>query len=973
MQRHFPIRAYQAAVSLAAFAFFAQALIRDPGVALHPILLGWVAALAVISLLPVPATQARVGMDFPLSMALAVLYAPAAAGLVTLVGSCDPREFRREIPFLRALFNRSQVALATVAASAAFHAIAHASADGRPPFWPFVGAALLAVVVGYGLNIALVSTAISLDFGITPRDVVQGLSIGSLPKFVGTFLALGLFGALLAWLYERVGAWTVVPLAAAVLLARRMYLRTRELEDTAKRLERSLAQLNLLQDFAAKLDRLRDVNRIGETITEELLELVAYQDCRVYQLDGSGSALEPIAYSGKAADVDRSLARALRVGIGEGITGRAVAEDRTIYAPDAARCEFAADVPGTPDEDESIVAVPMRAGGHPLGAIVLVAPGLDRFDASDIRVLEVLASRAAVAIDNARLLQLQRSIAERYRVLVERLPAITYIRGLDGRTRYVSPQIEQLTGFTAEDHIGDPEMWWRSVEQPSRQEIEDERGRRLADGSPFLQEFKLRRPDGRAVWLREEAVLVRGPDGGELVWQGVMVDITARRAAESRIEFLAFHDTLTELPNRALFDQLLAQSLERARRNGTAVAVLSLDVDGLKLVNDALGHDAGDELLRRIADSLRASIRKADVAARIGGDEFAVLAPDLPMAGDPTSALAAAEAVAVRVQESLRRPMFLQRRQIYASTSIGISVFPVDAEDVASLIRNADAAMYQAKRTESGSYVVFSGRAGTMRETLALANRLRRAAREQLWALEYQPIVDLARGRVVAVEALLRLPQGRSRVVPARAFIQMAEEMGLMGPVTDWVLATVCRQIQSWHRAGARFDVSFNLSARQLWDPSLPDMVMGHLERSGIDPTWVTAEVTESAVMTQVDHASGVLRTLHDAGIQIAIDDFGTGYSSLSRLRELPVDVVKIDRTFVRDLPDDGDARTIVRAMLQLVRSLEIVPLAEGIETAAQLEFLSEQGCELGQGYVFARPMAPERILEFVQERQKAV
>ena len=967
MKRIFPVRLYQAAVSLAALTYFAVAIARDPHVILNPAYLVWMAALATISLLPVPASQARVGMDFPLSMALAVLYPPAAAGLVTFVGSCDTREFRREIPLLRALFNRSQVGLSTVAASATYHAIA----GSKPDAGLFVVAAVVAVLVGYVLNITLVTVAITLDYGVSLRDAVAGLRIGSLPKFVGTFLGLGLVGALLAWLYERVGAWTVVPWAIAVLLGRRMFLRTRDLEDTAKRLERSLAQLNLLQDFAAKLDRLGDAARIGETITEELLELVDYQDCRVYQLDAAGDTLEPIAYMGKAQDDDGSLARALSVAVGEGITGSAVAEDRTVYVADAARCDFAVDIPGTLDEDESIVAVPMRAGGRALGAIVLVARGLDRFDPSDIRVLEVLASRAGVAIDNARLLQLQRSIAERFRVLVERLPAITYVQALDGRTMYVSPQIEDLTGFTAEDRVEDPESWWGSIETPSRRDMEDLRARCLADGMPFLSEFRLRRPDGRTVWLRDEAVLVT-EDGGGRYWQGVMVDVTARRVAETRIEFLAFHDNLTELPNRALFEQLLAKSLERARRNGTGVAVLSLDVDGLKLVNDALGHDAGDELLRRTADSLRSSIRQADVAARVGGDEFAVIAPDLPLTGDPAQAVAAAERVAQRVQESLRRPLFVQRRQLYASTSIGVSVFPVDAEDSGALIRNADAAMYQAKRTESGGYVVFSGQAGTMRQTLALANRLRRAAREQQWALEYQPIVDIERGGVVAVEALLRLPQGR-KVVPAGSFIQMAEEMGLMGPVTEWVMAAVCRQILSWRRSGIRFAVTFNLSARQMWDPSLPEMILGHLDRSGIEPDWVTAEVTESAVMTQGDHGPGVLRRLHDAGVHIAIDDFGTGYSSLSRLRELPVDMVKIDRTFVRDLPSEHDARTVVRAMLQLVKGLGMVPLAEGIEHRSQLEFLSDQGCELGQGFLFARPMAPDRVMEFVQAHQKAV
>jgi diguanylate cyclase (GGDEF)-like protein/PAS domain S-box-containing protein len=954
VRRRFPILAYQAAVLVGAVAYFALAIVRDPGTFRRPAYLGWVALLAVISLLPVPAFQARVGMDFPLSMALAVLYPAGAAGLVTFVGSCDPREFRREIPPMRALFNRSQVALSTVAASSVFHTAA--GIDAR--FGLFVAAATGAVVVGYLLNIVMVSAAISLDYAVPPRRVIADLRIGSLAKFVGTFVALGLGGAMLAWLYDRVGAWTAVPLVLGVLLARRMYVRTRALEDTARRLERSLAQLTLLQDFAAKLDRLNDVALIGQTISDELLELVDYQDCRVYQLDGTGRTLTPIAYRGKATDTDGSIARSLTVAVGEGTAGQAVSLDRTVHAPHG---------------DGSSVAVPMRAGGRALGAIVLVAAGVEPFDQTDIRALEVLASRAGVAVENARLLQSERAIAERYRLLVEHLPAITYMESADGSSLYVSPQIEQLTGYTPQQRQTDAASWWQSIEEPPLAEILDLRRKCLAAGRPFLQEYRLRRPDGRSVWLRDEAVLIRSPETGEPFWQGVVVDVTARRTAESQIEFLAFHDNLTELPNRALLEQLLAQSLQRARRNRTAVALLSLDVDGLKLVNDALGHDAGDELLRLTAASLKASIRSADVAARVGGDEFVILAPDLPMAGDPVVAMSAAELVASRVQERLRRPLRLRGREIYSSTSIGISVFPLDAEDAEALLRNADAAMYQAKRTESGSYVVFSGRAGPMRDTLALASRLRQAAREQRWALEYQPIVDLEGGEVVAVEALLRLRTGEGRVVAAAEFIHMAEEMGLMGAVTEWVLGALSRQIPAWRREGPAFDVTFNLSARQLWDPSFPEAILGQLQRDGVDPTTVTAEVTESGVMTQLDHAQGVLRALHDGGIRVAIDDFGTGYSSLSRLRELPVDVVKIDRSFVADLPDNREARTIVRAMLQLATNLEMTPLAEGIETEEQLLFLSENGCVLGQGYLFARPMSADRVPDFVRQRRTSV
>jgi diguanylate cyclase (GGDEF)-like protein/PAS domain S-box-containing protein len=550
---------------------------------------------------------------------------------------------------------------------------------------------------------------------------------------------------------------------------------------------------------------------------------------------------------------------------------------------------------------------------------------------------------------------------------------MTYLDGSAGRPIYVSPQIEALCGYTPEEWLASEGLWRRCVHPADRARVMDQWRRSKVERSAFLSEYRMTRRDGRVVWVRDEAVLVPGPRGEEGFWQGVVVDVTARREAEDRVEFLAFHDKLTELPNRALFEQLLEQSLRNAERHGTGVAVLSLDVDGLKLVNDSLGHEAGDELLRHAAAALRDSTRQEDVAARVGGDEFVVLAADLPVRDQPGAALAAAESMAARVLERLRQPVDLRGTEFYPSTSIGISVYPLDANDAASLVRNADAAMYQAKRTAPGSYVMSSGAAGAFADALTKASRLRQAAREGLWALEYQPIVELRTRTVAAFESLLRWHQPDGRTAAAWEFIDLAEEMGLMPPIMDWVLGELCRWVPRWRGEGWTFGVSFNLSARQLWERSLPERIFERLAASGLDPRGLTVEVTESGVMSQPEHAGGILRALHDGGIRVAIDDFGTGYSSLSRLRELPVDVVKIDRSFVRDLPADRDARSIVRAMLQLATSLEIVPLAEGIETEEQLEFLREHGCVLGQGYLFARAMSAERVSSFVGAQVRAV
>ncbi len=564
-----------------------------------------------------------------------------------------------------------------------------------------------------------------------------------------------------------------------------------------------------------------------------------------------------------------------------------------------------------------------------------------------------------------------REAVAKYRALVEQIPAIVYVDVVDDTmtTSYVSPQIEALLGVTPQEYIAQPDLWYRMLHPDDRERALQTylEGRR--SGEPFTFEYRLIARDGRVVWFRDSAAVVRDAEGSPAFIHGVMLDVTEQKLAEEHAAFVAYHDRLTELPNRAMFEELLDLALARARRHDTAVAVITMDVDDFKLVNDSLGHETGDELLRQLAQRLREATRETDLVARQGGDEFLLLLADLDRGGPglregTSGATLVAESVATRIQEALSTPFQLAGTEIYVSASIGISVFPQDADDAATLLKNADAAMYRSKKTAPGGYVVHAEQDDDALGRLSLTTRLRKAVENRHWTLHYQPIVDLAQGEMVGVEALLRWADPNGGLVPPGEFIPLAEEMGLIEAIGDWVIEELARQDAAWRSEGLRLrELSFNLSPRQLWQPEISDRIVARLEAFDVDPARVVVEITESAAMIDPDRTQRILWDLHARGLRLAIDDFGTGYSSLSRLKHLPVDVLKVDRSFVRDVASDEQAGSMVRAIIQLAHGLGMAPLAEGIETEEEWRFLVANACPLGQGYHFSRPIPADEIL----------
>jgi len=446
------------------------------------------------------------------------------------------------------------------------------------------------------------------------------------------------------------------------------------------------------------------------------------------------------------------------------------------------------------------------------------------------------------------------------------------------------------------------------------------------------------------------------------------VDVTERRAAQEQVSYLAYHDGLTGLANRALLEEHLRKALARARRTGTSVGLLYVDLDDFKLVNDSLGHAAGDDVLREAAERLAMTTRASDLLARQGGDEFLLLMGDV--AGDAPEIAAK---TSVRIAEALAEPFHYGGAEFQIGASIGIALYPQDAPDAEGLLQCADGAMYQAKRSGRGRHSFHEADGSDAKARLSLTARLRRAlARDEL-ELHYQPVWTVRTGELIGAEALLRWRDPTEGLVPPSAFVPVAEETGFIDALGDWVIHELCRQAKAWQGQGLFPRLSFNLSPRQLRAGDIPERLSQTVTGLALDPKRFIVEVTESTAMAEHERVEPQLRRMHEAGFALAIDDFGAGHSSLTRLRELPVDILKVDRSFLAAAPADPQASAIVGAILALASGLGMTTIAEGVETAEQHRFLRDAGCPLAQGYHLGRPAGAEDMTVLLVQHAPAV
>lgn len=550
------------------------------------------------------------------------------------------------------------------------------------------------------------------------------------------------------------------------------------------------------------------------------------------------------------------------------------------------------------------------------------------------------------------------SSERKYRQLFERNLAGVFRNSLEGRILDCNEACVRILGLESrEEAIGRDasELYFEPSEREALMKT------LTAQRALTNIEVRMRRLDGREIFVLENVSLVDSGDG-ELVVEGTMFDITERKEAEKQVAYQAYHDPLTGLGNRKLFELRLVPAISQARREGYPMAVLFVDLDRFKSINDSMGHGVGDEILRQVCFRMAPLIRAEDSLARVGGDEFTVM---LSRISGPHDAMR----VAQKLLETIANPYQVGENAFFVTASIGIAMFPSDGDSAETLIKNADSAMFRAKELGRNGYQLCTGTiAGKAMERLLLEVSLRSAIDNGELHIEYQPQVDLAMGRVVGVEALLRWRHPQRGPISPATFIPIAENSGLILQIGEWVLRKACEQLRLWHLAGHEgLRMAVNLSAGQFQQPELLTSIRNILRDTQLDPRCLELEITESTAMQNTERTIAVLNRLKEMGIRIAIDDFGTGHSSLNYLKRFPLDVLKIDQSFVRDIMRSGSDAAIVLAVIAMARGVNLELIAEGVETEEQKQFLLEHGCQQMQGYFFSRPLPTPDVDKFLR------
>jgi len=603
----------------------------------------------------------------------------------------------------------------------------------------------------------------------------------------------------------------------------------------------------------------------------------------------------------------------------------------------------------------SVAAFPIFRGGACYGGIVVYSSEIDFFTPELMKLIGGLADDITFALnslDSERQRQANEVYLERAAKVFEYSKEGILVTDANNCIISVNRSFTEITGYTPEEAMGrDP-----SFLSSGREDDQFYQGMwdSLSKTGTWQGELWNRRKNGDVYPESLTIISVKGDDGAVINHIGIFGDISERKQAEARIQQLAHYDVLTGLPNRVLFSDRLEQALIYAQRSQSSVALLFLDLDRFKQINDTLGHGVGDQLLQMVAQRLLGCVREQDTVSRQGGDEFIVVLPGTDMAG--------AESVADKMLQSVIQPYQLEGHVLRISSSIGIAMYPEHAQDAETLIKYADVAMYQAKEGGRNKYLHFDpSMNASAYERLTMESRLRVAVERQELRLYYQPQVDLVDGRIIGCEALVRWQHPDLGLVSPASFIPLAEETGLIMQISDWVLEEAIRQCRAWRDAGLQTPVvSVNLSPLQFRQRDLQEQVARLLETYAVPASALELELTESILMQGVERTLTTLHALTALGVTISIDDFGTGYSSLSYLKRFPIKKLKIDQSFVRDVTEDPNDATMVRTIILMAHSLKLHVIAEGVETESQAAFLRESGCERAQGYLFGRPMPAE-------------
>ena len=549
--------------------------------------------------------------------------------------------------------------------------------------------------------------------------------------------------------------------------------------------------------------------------------------------------------------------------------------------------------------------------------------------------------------------------------LLRSVPAVIYSCRIDGNRflpSYASCGTNDFLKCESDEFLHDPDWWSERIHPDDREQVFSAFPDKLFEEGVLSHEYRFKSSDGTYQWINDTVKLIRDQDGKPLEIVGAWLDITERKEHEINIQHLAYHDNLTGLPNKGMLFDRFSQIVNRMIRKKQRVAILFIDLNRFKIINDTLGHSAGDEMLKEIALRLSMIIRTSDTVARLGGDEFVMLLPDIIRIEDVLKLIE-------RVFETLEPPFKLREHELTMTTSIGVSIFPDDGEHLETLLSKADTAMYRAKKERQNSYQFYTTDMQVNHlERMKMEEKLRKAIGHNEFLLHYQPQFDIDKGEVVGIEALIRWNDPENGLIPPGNFIPLAEDTGLIIPLGKWIAGVAIKQNKLWQEKGLNPVVmAINVSKLQ-FKQNFVNMITQILIETGLDPTLLEIEITESVIMDDYDATQNLLKKIKELGVRIAIDDFGIGYSSLGYLRSMPVDILKIDKSFVNNVTSDEDARAICHAIISLANSLHIDVIAEGVETIEQLTLLRDLNCRKVQGYLISRPVPADDFEPFLDQ-----
>ncbi|MFZ5968012.1 MAG: EAL domain-containing protein [Bacillota bacterium] len=557
-----------------------------------------------------------------------------------------------------------------------------------------------------------------------------------------------------------------------------------------------------------------------------------------------------------------------------------------------------------------------------------------------------------------------RESRERYKALIENTYDLICEINLDGEYLYVSPNYRDILGYDSEDLVGKKVSSF--VYKTDRLTLVSSLKKAVEEKSLGEVSYRMVDKDGNIFWFESTGKIYKTADNETRI---VMVsrDCTERQMFEDAIRHQAFHDALTGLPNRMLLKERLDLEIAHMQRSGEMLAVLFLDLDRFKIINDTLGHAVGDELLKMIAMRIKNCVRTDDTVARLGGDEFTVLLPGIAQVEDVGK-------IANKIMDAIKQPIRIDKHEFYISTSIGIALYPNDGDDPVTLLKNADVAMYLAKEKGRNNFQLYTSSMNEKAlERLEMENSLRRAIEREEFTVYYQPRVNSRNREIIGMEALIRWIHPELGIILPGKFIPIAEETGLIVPIGEWVLRTACKQNKTWQDAGyPPIRVAVNLSARQFQLQNLVETVSQILDETGLEAQWLELEITESIAMHNAEYTYKMLEELRKMGVHFSIDDFGTGYSSLNYLKRFPITKLKIDRSFVQEIHKDADNAAIASTVIVLGQSLKLGVVAEGVETEEQLDFLRKYECEEMQGFLFGKPMPPDEFEAVLNSKESA-